>query len=236
MPWHAKPTGGYSMSSQNGYDNMAMIASQLMLDYGWTLEAVCGMLGNIAGEGGLNAWRWENDDIKSYSAAQTTSKGMGLIGWTPARKYCDPTNNYFPEWNLSSFRGYGPNFSDRAGNVNDGEAQTELIGKCMTGRGHRNFWILGRHDINGNYYNVRAEDYIRYTNVETAAVVWLWEAEYPSSIHPPHDPTNTENRRKGFARTAYQIMIDHGFQPTPSQGFPIPLLFANSVNWFRSVQ
>lgn len=202
------------MSSQNGYENMAMMASKLMLDYGWTLEACCGMLGNVAGEGGLNPWRWENDNILTKAQAQTAGTGMGLIGWTPCRKYTDPTNSYFPEWDLSTFRGYGPNFADQPGNVLDGNAQTELIGKCMVGRGHQNFWILGRHDIFHNYYNVRAEDYITYTNVESAAVVWLWEAEYPAAIQPPADPTYTENVRKGYARQAYQIMIDHGFTPS----------------------
>lgn len=218
MSWHCKATGGYAYTSQKGYDNMAAMTSQLMLDFGWTLEACCGMLGNVAGEGGLNPWRWEDDNVKSYSEAQTTAKGMGLIGWTPARKYCDPTNSYFPEWNLSTFRGYGPNFSDRQGNMNDGMAQTELIGKCMTGRGHRNFWILGRSDISGNTYNVRAEDYIAETDVRYAAKVWLWEAEYPSSIHPPHDPTQTEQTRMSHAANIYQIMIDHGFTPTPVSG------------------
>jgi len=216
MTWHCKARGGYSYTSDDGYDNMAEMCSKLMLDYGWTLEACCGMLGNVAGEGGLNPWRWEDDNVQSYSSAQTTSKGMGLIGWTPARKYCDPTNSFFPEWDLSTFRGYGPNFSDRQGNRLDGNAQTELIGKCMTGRGHRNFWILGRSDIFGNTYNVRAEDYIEYTDVGDAAIVWLWEAEYPSSIHPPHDPTRTEQTRKNHALNIYQIMIDHGFTPSPS--------------------
>lgn len=216
--WHAKPTGSYSMGSTGGDDNACLIASMLMLEYGWTLEAVSGMIGNIAGEGGLNPWRWEDDNIQSYSSAQTTSKGMGLIGWTPARKWCDPTNSYFPEWNLSTFDGYGPNFSDRTGNTRDGRAQTELIGECMVGRGHRNFWILGRSDIHGNTYNVRAEDYILETDVDYAAKVWLWEAEWPSSIHPPHDPTDTENRRIGYARAWYQHFIDIGFEPSPETG------------------
>lgn len=219
--WHAKRTGAYAMGSQGGDDNACLITSMLMLDYGWTLEACCGMLGNIAGEGGLNPWRWEGDNIKSYAEAQTTSRGMGLIGWTPARKYCDPTNTYFPEWDLSTFSGYGPNFSDRAGNIRDGRAQTELIGKCMVGHGHRNFWVRGRHDWQGVLKSIDAEDYIRLTDVSRAALLWLWCAEYPSSIHPPHDPTPTENRRETWANNWYQHLIDIGFRPSPSSGLPI---------------
>ena len=55
--WHAKPMGSYSMKSTEGNDNACLICSRLMLDFGWTLEACCGMLGNIAGEGGLNPWQ-----------------------------------------------------------------------------------------------------------------------------------------------------------------------------------
>ena len=158
------------MGSTEGDDNACLITSKLMLEYGWTLEACAGMLGNIAGEGGLNPWRWQGDNIKSYAEAQTTNQGMGLIGWTPARKYCDPTNSYFPEWDLSTFSGYGPNFSDQAGNTNDGRAQTELIGKCMTGNGHRNFWIRTRTDIWGNLYNYTADEYKALTDVVSVSI------------------------------------------------------------------
>ena len=222
--WHAKPRGSYSRGTVAGDDNACLICSKLMLEYNWTLEACAGLLGNIAGEGGLNPWRWEGDDIKSYAEAQTTGRGMGLIGWTPARKWCDPTNSYFPEWDLSTFSGYGPNFSDRAGNVRDGNAQTELIGKCMTGSGHRNFWIRGRRDWQGNLHSIDAEDYIRLTSVPRTADLWLWCAEYPESIHPPHDPTDTENRRIGYANAWYQHLIDIGFRPSPEARVPIWLM------------
>lgn len=215
--WHAKPTGGYARGTTAGDDNACLIASKLMLEYGWTLEAVCGMIGNIAGEGGLNPWRWEGDNILSVSQAASASTGMGLIGWTPCRKYTTPQNNYFPEWDLSTLSGYGPNFSDRSGNTRDGNAQTELIGKCMTGAGHRNFWIRNRHDWQGVLYDMRADDYIRLDNVDRAAVIWLWQAEYPSSIHPPADPTQTENRRKLFAENWYNHLIEIGFQPSAGE-------------------
>lgn len=230
--WHAKPTGSYRLGTTEGDDNACLMASVLMLNYGWTLEAVCGMLGNIAGEGGLNPWRWEGDNILSVSQAATASTGMGLIGWTPCRKYTTPNNIYFPEWDLSTFSGYGPNFSDQAGNTRDGNAQTELIGKCMVGAGHRNFWVRSRHDWQGVAYDMRADDYIRLDNVDRAAVIWLWEAEYPSSIHPPADPTATENRRKGFARSWYQHLIDIGFEPSLKK-FPLILLLAKRFGDIR---
>ena len=235
MTWHCKARGSYSYNSNEGYDNMAAMASKLMIDYGWTLEACAGMLGNVASEGGLNPWRWENDNVLSKSQAQSAGTGMGLIGWTPCRKYADPTNSYFPEWDLSTFFGYGPNYSDEAGNPYDGEAQTELIGKCMTDRGHRNFWIFGRSDIYGNSYNMRAGAFIELTNVETACLYWLWQAEYPTSIQPPRDPRQTEQTRISHARNIYQIFIDHGFTPTPGAGrFPLILLLAKKGGIWRN--
>ena len=193
-----------------------------MLDFGWTLEACCGMLGNIAGEGGLNPWRYEGDTILTYSQAASANSGMGLIGWTPCAKYTVPDSSWFP-WDRSTFDGYGPNFADRAGNIRDGNAQTELIGRCMTGVGNGNFWVRGRSDIFGNVHNMRADEYIVLTDVQTAAVEFLWCAEYPRSIIPPADPTATETRRKQYALNWYQHLIDIGFTPS-HEGLPIWLL------------
>ena len=233
--WHAKAMGSYSMGSTEGDDNACLITSKLMLDFGWTLEACCGMLGNIAGEGGLNPWQYEKaftnqlGRIPTEAEANATGYGMGLIGWTPCRKWTNPSAGFWP-WDISSFPGYGPNFYDKAGNQKDGKAQTELIGRCMTGAGNGNFWIRGRTDASGNVHNVRAEDYILYTDVDDAAVEFLWHAEYPQSIHPPHDPTATENRRKGFAEAWYQHLIDIGFQPSPETHLKPWLI---SRKWYR---
>lgn len=227
--WHAKPMGSYARGSTEGDDNACMICSKLILDFGWTLEACAGLLGNIAGEGGLNPWQYEIaftnqlGRLPTEAEANATSYGMGLVGWTPCRKWTDPTNVYW-SWDLSTFSGYGPNFYDKAGNVRDGAAQTELIGRCMVGNGNGNFWVRGRSDIFGNVHNMRAEDYIALTDVNVAAVEFLWCAEYPSSIHPPADPTDTETRRKNAANTWYQHLIDIGFTPSPENLFPIWLM------------
>ena len=88
--WHAKPMGSYALGSDEADDNAKLICSLLMLDYGWTFEACCGLLGNIAGEGGLNPWQWEISltnnlgRIPTREEAIATGKGYGLIGWTPA--------------------------------------------------------------------------------------------------------------------------------------------------------
>lgn len=43
--------------------------------YGWTKEAICGLLGNIQQESQLNPGAWEVMD--------RTDRGYGLVQWTP---------------------------------------------------------------------------------------------------------------------------------------------------------
>lgn len=52
-----------------------------LLSKGWTINAICGMLGNIQAESSINPGRWQNDDVNNYEG------GYGLVQWTPATKY-----------------------------------------------------------------------------------------------------------------------------------------------------
>jgi len=235
--WHAKPMGSYSRGSTEGDDNACLITSKLMLEFGWTLEACCGMLGNIANEGGLNPWQYEISYTQELGRIPTKAeansvngKGMGLLGWTPCRKWTNPNAGYWP-WDISTFDGYGPNFYDQPGNTKDAKAQTELIGRCMRGVGNGNMWIRSRRDIYGGIdYNMRADVYITLTDVEQAALVWLWQAEYPSSIIYPNDPTRTQNKRKASANAWYQHLIDIGFTPSRETKIPLIVLLKKAVD------
>lgn len=58
---------------------------------GWTLNAIAGMIGNMMVESGCNpgccqysSMNWDNP-----STIESTSGGIGLTQWTPARKYYD---------------------------------------------------------------------------------------------------------------------------------------------------
>lgn len=48
---------------------------------GWSINAICGMLGNMQSESSINPGRWQNNDVGN------TSLGYGLVQWTPATKY-----------------------------------------------------------------------------------------------------------------------------------------------------
>ena len=131
--WYAKNTGGYDRTSTEALTNAGLLANALF-DLGWTKEAVCAVLGNSAGESGINPWRWESDYVPSFSEfqqwtdAQARNHGYGLFQFTPANKYINGNNattyaNY----------GYAPHFSDSAGNASDGEAQTRYFSQMVSG-------------------------------------------------------------------------------------------------------
>ena len=216
--WHAKPRDSYVMGSIEADDNACLAASMLMIDYGWTLEACCGMFGSINYEGGWNPWRWQDDNIRSVSQAQTTSAGYGLIGWTPAKKYLfnnatfeyqGHTYQYFPNYNQEGYPGYGPNFSDRTGLPTDGAAQIKLIGEGMQAS-NTSIW----YDRKG----CSARNYIHLTDVTRAAYYWGYNAEYSAHID------ESIRGRENAARAWHQHMIDMGFEPSPGSNMPIWLM------------
>lgn len=77
MTWYAKPKGAYSRTSPEGLQNIFAYRTAFST---WSLESVCGMLGNIQAESGLNPWRWQGDRFG-------TSRGYGLYQFTPASGY-----------------------------------------------------------------------------------------------------------------------------------------------------
>ena len=65
MSWHGKPSGGYSMSSTEGTENIYEM--HYMFDAaGYTLESQAGIIGNVVNESALNVWRWQGDTVNMY--------------------------------------------------------------------------------------------------------------------------------------------------------------------------
>lgn len=54
-----------------------------LINKGWTVNAIAGMIGNMEAESTMNPGRWQSDDVGN------TSLGYGLVQWTPATKYLD---------------------------------------------------------------------------------------------------------------------------------------------------
>ena len=77
MAWYAKPRGGYNLYSVEAISNIFAYRTEFST---WSLESVCGMLGNVQAESGFNPWRWQGD---RYG----TGRGYGLFQFTPASGY-----------------------------------------------------------------------------------------------------------------------------------------------------
>ena len=166
--WQAKNSGGYSRTSNEAFQN-AICTYRKLSALGWTLNAICGVLGNFEYESAYNPWRWESDNIPSYPS--TPSYGYGLPQFTPSYKYISDTN-------AMGYTGYGPNWSDHAGNPDDGDAQLEFI-----------------HNY-ADYIPSSTYPDISYAQFKSStlpaselAVVWLYNYERPA------DPSSTEMDR-----------------------------------------
>lgn len=63
---------------------------------GWTLESVCGMLGNMQSESYINPAQWQLGGIIEDPNPGNV-EGFGLVQWTPWQKYVD-SSNWFGNW------------------------------------------------------------------------------------------------------------------------------------------
>lgn len=76
-----------ALISSNAYLTVAQMKdnAQYILDYltarGWSVNAVCGMLGNMQSESTINPGIWQNLD------SSRKDLGYGLVQWTPSTKY-----------------------------------------------------------------------------------------------------------------------------------------------------
>lgn len=75
-------TGNRYLTQEEMQVNAKYICDYLM-GCGWTLNAVCGMLGNMETESTMNPAIWQNLDEGN------TSLGYGLVQWTPATNLID---------------------------------------------------------------------------------------------------------------------------------------------------
>ena len=204
MTWHAKPSGGYSISSNEGKDNIDAISG--MLYNTWTLEAIAGMLGNMVSESGLNPWRWQSDSVSLTS----DKKGYGLAQFTPAK-------GYIYDYGVG-VTGYSPNLSTRqitqGATPEDGYAQIIVIDQD---RAHK---YIDRSS-KCNYANISAYptigDYKGCNDLWLATVAWLFNYEYPSAENRTYQKALD---RYANANAIYQYIS--GVTPTPTPTPPTP--------------
>lgn len=152
---------------------------QYFVSRGATEEATAGILGNITWEGEMNPGQ-----IQHNTDPNNPSSGRGLIGWTPGTKIINYANSVGGDWY-------------------DGDIQCEYIFYHPEGyQGQTNFFP--------NYsagYSYSWSEFLQITDVATAALAWLFEAERPADQGQAQ-----QDRRKNSAQGWYDEF--HG-QVTP---------------------
>lgn len=126
MPFYAKPSGGYAISSTEGTANIEAVYDYLN-PLGYDKQCVIGMLGNMSGESGLNPWRWQGDSV-NYNL------GYGLVQFTPASAYI----------NLTGIPDHAPNTSTSSqtagASPDDAKAQLYVLANDTLGKWVGNCW------------------------------------------------------------------------------------------------
>lgn len=200
--WHAKATGAYADTSNEAIDNAKSIY-EVLGGLGWTVNAVCGLLGNISHEGGMNPWRWQSDRVPSKNESPWRNKGYGFTQFTPGGKYI---NDPF----AINSTGYAPNFSDKTGLPSDGYAQMIFV------------------DAKADYYPTAkyqmsyADFKISESDPETLASVWLYNYERPSA----ENARKTEPSRRSSALYWWGVLNGEPVPPPtprPPLGLNIPI-------------
>ena len=202
MTWYAKSSGSYVVGS-NEWNANVFAFWEVCERLGYTKEACAGMIGNSQGEGGMNPWRWQSDEV-DYSM------GYGLFQYTPASGYFD---NY---GRTSSYFSPNPSTTEQTTGAtpNDAIAQIECIsasGKYVGGS--------SRVDRIKPYYSTcesyqTLDNFKKINDVYGATVCWIGFFEAPSIINE-----EKINQRYSWSLSAYELLKD---SPTPE---PIDLIY-----------
>lgn len=229
MPWHVKTTGNYTTSTpvynypdQDGIDNCFM-AWNILSARGWTRNAVAGLLTCVAFESGYNPWQWQNDHIFASTTVDYDnypgSVGYGLVQWTPASymnhdyytNKGERPNKYINNPQSVNLTGYGPNFSDIPGNVNDGTAQLVYLDSYG--------WV-GQYFDSHNYYGHLVPNFqdFKTSTLPASDLCEAWTQNFERA-GGSYDPTQ-RSRRQALAPELYQLL---GGTP-PASPFPAWLL------------
>lgn len=79
--------------SDSEMKNNAEIVYSYLLEKGWTKNAICGMLGNMQSESGINPGIWQ-----SLIEGSGGGGGFGLVQWTPWTNFTNWADDNGYEW------------------------------------------------------------------------------------------------------------------------------------------
>lgn len=208
MPWYAKATGAYARESNEAYQN-ALMAWGILNSRGWSLLAFCGFWGNVGSESGWNPWRWQSDVVLPVGDPRISYQNghaYGLPQWDAASKYINGGQSY---------SGYAPNYSDRAGNVSDGNAQINFLDDTAVSS--------GQYFPNPSYpYQVTYDQYKALTLEGGSSYEYVTRAWFHN-----YERGTWDNQRVISCEYFYNALsgVDPPTPPTPTGHIPIWLLF-----------
>lgn len=81
--FYGSPTGYSAVMTRAQMEVNAWYLHKALTSKGWSLGAICALLGNMEAESSINPGRWQGDTPGS------TSLGYGLVQWTPSTKYTE---------------------------------------------------------------------------------------------------------------------------------------------------
>lgn len=175
----------------------------IMSALGWSLNAICGMIGNIGYESTFNPWLWQGRilpnkaDILAHSSTYRRT-GYGLFQFTPPWDYIGQSS-------ASGLTGYGPNFADETGSITDGTAQLYFMDKNDPVQ----YYVNPRY----NYPVTWAEYRISTLTPYYLACCWLHNYERPAD-----QGSSVEAERGELANWYYQLLSGEeppAPEPTP---------------------
>lgn len=197
--WYAKPRGAYGINSDEAKNNMFEIYNVLKDEF--TIEAICGILGNMNGESGYNPWRWQGDRVNRRN-------GYGLVQFTPASGYLNDYGTTYP--------GFAPNLSvagqTSGANASDGNAQTCVIRDDAAGKYlDRRSWC-DYYDLSNTY---PFSKFKQITDLKEATIAWLFNYEAPADRSE-----SVANSRYGWATQCYEIITGETPPTPPTPPYP----------------
>lgn len=194
--WYAKPSGAYSINSDEAKSNMIQFRDELLSE--WTIYAIAGALGNIANESGFNPWRWQSDTV-NYEA------GYGLVQFTPASTYINEFTNYA---NLSTSE------ITEGASVLDGSCQVDVLRNDSMGK-----WI-NRASYNSWYDISEFANFSAFKEVDnlydaTIAFLYNYEGNAVVIYGTPEEQQVDFAIRYESASTCYEIITGSPVPPVP---------------------
>lgn len=196
MAWYAKKYGAYSRTDAEAQNNALMIYN-LYTSLGWSINAICAVLGNMEAESGYNPWRWESDDVPYEYEAYNWGSGYGLVQFTPARKYIYDSN-------AQVLSGYAPNFYDVAGNATDGNAQMLFIDQ------YADYYATDSYPLSYDDFKTSTQ------SIDYLTAAWVYNYERPL------DPSSTLTLRQEAANYWYTYLSGQPEPPEPPGPGPDP--------------